>query len=350
MITYKQSGVDVQAGDDLVEQIIPMAEKTHIPGVMGNIGGFAALFDLPRFLETRSKIRYPILVTGTDGVGTKIKLAVRFSKHSTIGIDLVAMCVNDVITVGAIPLMFLDYYASSKLDVNTAASVVQGIASGCSQAGCALVGGETAELPGMYKEKDYDLAGFAIGVADKDNLITGKDIKDGDIIIGLASTGFHSNGFSLINKCIGSSFVALFEKLDNVAIIDRLLEPTRIYAELIQHLSLVANTTGKINGMAHITGGGLPGNIPRVIPHNLTAVVKTDKWKKPVIFDWFQDKYKIDDNEMITTFNQGIGYVLIVDPNCAENVIHSANGASVKAWDIGYIRNRDKNEQQIILV
>jgi phosphoribosylformylglycinamidine cyclo-ligase len=340
-LTYRDAGVDIDAGNALVEKIKPLAQRTMRPEVLGGVGGFGAL------VEVSKKYKNPVMVAGTDGVGTKLKLAFRMKKHDTIGIDLVAMSVNDILVSGAEPIFFLDYFACSKLDVGVAASVVQGIAAGCEQANCSLIGGETAEMPGMYDPNEYDLAGFAVGLVEKNRIIDGKTIVPGDVVIGLASSGPHSNGYTLIRKVIAVSSADLFETFDETRTIGQaLLEPTRIYVKP------VLEVLGKIpvKGLAHITGGGLTGNIPRVLPANAAARLDQSKWKRPTIFDWLQKHGKIEDAEMHRTFNCGIGMVVVVAKEDAEKTIDLFNGLGVEALEIGKIVERDAAEPQTVIV
>lgn len=302
-LNYKSAGVDIEAGDALVERIKPIAAKTGTPGVMAGLGGFGSLFELP--LDRYQK---PILVSGTDGVGTKLKLAIDMNVHNTVGIDLVAMCVNDIVVQGAESLFFLDYFATGKLDVNTAAAVIEGIGKGCELAGAALVGGETAEMPGMYAEGEYDLAGFCVGIVEKDQLIDGSKVKTGDQLIGIASSGPHSNGYSLIRKIIEVNNSSLTEPFNGKSLGETLLEPTRIYVrqllELMKHI--------EIHALAHITGGGITENLPRVLPEGLNASIKLDSWQLPAIFQWLQEKGNVSLADMLTTFNCGIGMIVCV--------------------------------------
>lgn len=302
-LSYKDAGVDIAAGSALVERIRPWAERTRIPGVMAGLGGFGSLFELPI-----SRYRQPVLVAGTDGVGTKLKLAIEANRHDTIGIDLVAMCVNDIIVQGAEPLFFLDYFATGKLDVDIAAEVIRGIASGCELAGCALVGGETAEMPGMYRDGEYDLAGFAVGVIEKENLITGSRVQPGDRLIALQASGPHSNGYSLIRKILDRSGAALHEQLDGCSLADWLLAPTRIYAKPI--LRLLQDV--QVGAIAHITGGGITENLPRVLPTGTQAQIDPRGWEWPHIFQWLQEQGQVDRDEMLRTFNCGVGMILVV--------------------------------------
>ena len=340
-LTYRDAGVDIDAGDALVEKIKPLAQRTMRPEVLGGIGGFGAL------VEVSKKYRNPVMVAGTDGVGTKLKLAFRLKKHDTIGIDLVAMSVNDILVSGAEPIFFLDYFACSKLDVGVAASVVSGIAAGCEQANCSLIGGETAEMPGMYDPNEYDLAGFAVGLVEKDRIIDGKSIVPGDAVIGLASSGPHSNGFTLIRKVIAVSSADLFEKFDETRTLGQaLLEPTRIYVRpVLEVLGKLA-----VKGVAHITGGGLTENIPRVLPKATSARLDSSKWKRPAIFDWLQKHGNIEDAEMHRTFNCGIGMALVVAKADAEKALDLFKGLGVDAYEIGQIAERKGEEPQTVVV
>ena len=299
-LNYKSAGVDIEAGNDLVERIKPIAKKTHRPGVMAGLGGFGSLFELPL-----DRYKNPILVSGTDGVGTKLKLAIELGIHDTVGIDLVAMCVNDIIVLGAEPLFFLDYYATGKLEVETAASVISGIGKGCELAGAALVGGETAEMPGMYTGGDFDLAGFCVGIVEKDRIIDGSKVKAGDKLIAIASSGPHSNGYSLIRKILEASN----SSLDNKELGQALLEPTKIYVKSLLELL----KTVPVHALAHITGGGLTENLPRVLPEGLDASVDLNTWEFPEIFKWLQENGNVSQADMLTTFNCGIGMIVCVD-------------------------------------
>src|SRR5690349_5211149 len=301
-ITYKDAGVDIEAGDELVERIKPAVKRSLRPEVLGGLGGFGAMFEIPL-----DRYKKPVLVSGTDGVGTKLRLAIETGRHSTIGIDLVAMCVNDIVVQGAEPLFFLDYYATARLEVETARRVVAGIAEGCRRAGCALVGGETAEMPGMYQQGDYDLAGFCVGAAERDQLLPRTDIAAGDVVLGLASSGLHPNGFSLVRKVMerGGHDVAA------------LLEPTRIY---VKPLLAAIRSTGAIKGLAHITGGGLPGNVPRCLPDGLRARLDARCWKAPAVFRWLREAGSVPTDDMLRTFNCGIGMIAVVDKGDAARV------------------------------
>jgi phosphoribosylformylglycinamidine cyclo-ligase len=334
-LTYRDAGVDIDAGDALVEKIKPLAQRTMRPEVLGGIGGFGAL------VEVSKKYQNPVMVAGTDGVGTKLKLAFRMKKHDTIGIDLVAMSVNDILVSGAEPIFFLDYFACSKLDVGVAASVVQGIAAGCEQANCSLIGGETAEMPGMYDPNEYDLAGFAVGLVEKSRIIDGKSIVPGDVVIGLASSGPHSNGYTLIRKVIAVSSADLYETFDEARTLgEALLTPTRIYVKP------VLEVLGKIpvKGIAHITGGGLTENIPRVLPPNACARIDTSRWKRPAIFDWLQKHGKIEDAEMYRTFNCGVGMAIVVSREHARDTIAMLTAHGEQAFEIGQIVERKPGE------
>jgi len=304
-LNYKDAGVDIVAGNALVERIKPIAARTRIPGVMAGLGGFGSLFELPL-----NKYKNPVLVSGTDGVGTKLKLAIDSGIHNTVGIDLVAMCVNDIIVQGAEPLFFLDYFATGKLDVNIAAAVIEGIGKGCELAGAALVGGETAEMPNMYADGDYDLAGFCVGIVEKSDMLDGSKVSAGDKLIGLASSGAHSNGYSLIRKIIERNQSSLDEPFDGKTLGETLLAPTRIYVKSL--LTLIKQIP--VHALAHITGGGLTENLPRVIPDNLNAKIDLKSWQFPAIFDWLQSNGNVSQADMLITFNCGVGMVICVAP------------------------------------
>ena len=338
-LSYRDAGVDIDAGDALVERIKPYAKQTLRSGVIGGLGGFGALFELDL-----NKYRAPLLVAGTDGVGTKLKLALQMGKHDTIGIDLVAMCVNDLIVQGAEPLFFLDYYATGALSVEVASDVIKGIAEGCKQSGAALIGGETAEMPGMYHAGDYDLAGFCVGVVDKDKLIDGSQVKTGDILLGLDSSGPHSNGYSLVRKIIEHSHADLNEKFHGKTLGEVLLEPTRIYVKPL--LSLFEHTN--VKALAHITGGGLLENIPRVMPENTVAMIDAKSWTRPPVFDWLQTQGNVASKEMYRTFNCGIGMVLIVsEADVAKSIAHlKAQGIDTRV--IGQI-GKGQGEPHVII-
>jgi len=355
MTKYLTAGVDISQGDELVKRIIPLAHRTRNEGTIGQIGGFASLYD-HTIIQAIAKIKNPILVSGTDGVGTKLKFAIRAQRHDTIGIDLVAMCVNDIITTGARPLFFLDYFASGKTIVDTAAAVISGIAEGCVQAGCALIGGENAEMPGIYHRDDYDLAGFAVGIVDRDDVVDGSAIAEGDAIIGIAASGLHSNGYSFINHFLEGlpkelCHELLQELLNGKRVLDHLLVPTVIYAGLVQHLLLVARSLNhSILGMAHITGGGMVGNIPRIIPSHLTAVIKFGSWDIPPIYDWINEQTRSQTDEFLTVFNLGIGYVLVVNQAIKSVILTSINATGNKAWEIGYVQNREQGQTGIVML
>jgi len=339
-LTYRDAGVDIDAGDSLVERIKPFAKRTMRPEVLGGIGGFGALF------EVSKKYQEPVMVSGTDGVGTKLKLAFRLKKHDTIGIDLVAMSVNDILVAGAEPVFFLDYFACGKLDVGVAASVVQGVATGCEQAGCALIGGETAEMPGMYDPNEYDLAGFAVGLVEKSKIIDGSTIVPGDAVIGLASSGPHSNGYSLVRRVVAVSGADLWEKFDDKRTLgEALLEPTRIYVKPV--LKLMEQVP--LKGMAHITGGGLLENIPRVLPESACARLERSRWPSLPIFEWLQKNGRIEDREMARTFNWGIGMVLVVSRESAQQAVALLGTMGVEAHLIGEIAKREAGEPQAVV-
>jgi phosphoribosylformylglycinamidine cyclo-ligase len=327
-ITYRDAGVDIDAGDELVERIKPIVRRTQRPEVLAGIGGFGALVEIP------AGYKQPVLVSGTDGVGTKLRLAIDTGRHDTIGIDLVAMCVNDVVVQGAEPLFFLDYYATGKLRVDVAVAVVRGIAEGCAQAGAALVGGETAEMPGMYAGDDYDLAGFCVGVVEKSAIIDGARVGPGDAVVGLASSGPHSNGYSLIRKLIGLAQANAATQLDGQPLFDRLLTPTRIYVKSL--LELIR--TVPVHGLAHITGGGLTDNIPRVLSDGLEVVLERKSWQHDPVFEWLQRTARISSAEMYRTFNCGIGMVAIVPGSHAEEAVKLLNSRGERASVIGEVR------------
>jgi phosphoribosylformylglycinamidine cyclo-ligase len=328
-ISYRDSGVDIDAGDALVERIKPLVRRTHRPEVLAGIGGFGALVEIP------AGFRRPVLVAGTDGVGTKLRLAIDAGLHDTIGIDLVAMCANDVVVQGAAPLFFLDYYATGKLQVAVAEAVIRGIVEGCVQAGAALVGGETAEMPGMYHGADYDLAGFCVGVVEKESIIDGTGIRAGDAVIGLASSGTHSNGYSLIRKLITDSQATAQTMLDGRSLFERLLTPTRIYVKPL--LELIR--TQPVRGLAHITGGGLTDNVPRVLPRGFEVVLERRTWQRDPIFEWLQRAGRIDRDEMYRTFNCGIGMVAIVPAHSAAAAVALLNSQGETASLIGEVRH-----------
>jgi phosphoribosylformylglycinamidine cyclo-ligase len=327
-LNYREAGVNIDSGNLLVERLKPIAARTHRPEMLSGLGGFGALFELPL-----NHYNNPVLVSGTDGVGTKLKLAQSFDKYDTIGIDLIAMCVNDIVTSGAEPLFFLDYYATGSLDVDVAIQVIEGIATGCELAGAALVGGETAEMPGMYNQGDYDLAGFSVGIVEKTAIIDGSKVQAGDALIGIAASGAHSNGYSLIRKIIARSEVSLNQDFDGRSLGEVLLEPTRIYVkpllELIQKIP--------VHALAHITGGGLLENVPRVLPSGLCANININSWLRPPIFDWLQQQGNITDKEMYRTFNCGIGMLVCVAQDKIDLTINFLNEKGETAWLIGHI-------------
>ncbi len=338
-LSYRDAGVDIDAGDALVENIKPFAKRTMRPEVLGGLGGFGAMFEISK------KYNNPVLVSGTDGVGTKLKLAFMTGKHDTIGIDLVAMSVNDILVQGAEPLFFLDYFACGKLDVATATDVVKGIAAGCEQAGCALIGGETAEMPGMYPAGEYDLAGFAVGAVEKDKIITGQTINAGDVVLGLASSGAHSNGYSLVRKIIERTGIDLNSDFHGRPLRDVVLAPTRIYVKPL--LKLMGELP--VKGMAHITGGGLLENIPRVLPENLTAVIQKSSWPMPPLFSWMQQEGNVAEKEMHRTFNCGIGMIVIVAPEHAEAALNSLTASGEQVWRIGQVETRADGQAQTVV-
>ncbi|HNP05349.1 MAG TPA: phosphoribosylformylglycinamidine cyclo-ligase [Rhodocyclaceae bacterium] len=336
-LSYRDAGVDIDAGDALVDRIKPLARKTLREGVLGGIGGFGALFEVPK------RYKEPVLVSGTDGVGTKLKLAFQLNRHDTVGQDLVAMSVNDILVQGAESLFFLDYFACGKLDVDTAASVVGGIAKGCELAGCALIGGETAEMPGMYPDGEYDLAGFAVGVVEKSKIIDGSTIVPGDVVLGLASSGAHSNGYSLVRKIIERSNPDMNAPFDGGrSLADVVMAPTRIYVKPV--LQLMQKVT--VKGMAHITGGGLLENVPPVLPESTVAELDKSAWPRPKLFDWLQAEGKVAENEMHRVFNCGIGLVLIVSSAQADAAMAVLSAAGEQVWRIGTIRDRQGSESQ----
>jgi len=339
-ISYRDAGVDIDAGDALVEAIKPFAKNTLRPEVLAGIGGFGALFEISK------KYREPVLVSGTDGVGTKLKLAFRLGRHDTVGIDLVAMSVNDILVQGAEPLFFLDYFACGRLDVAVATEVVKGIARGCELAGCALIGGETAEMPGMYPEGEYDLAGFAVGAVEKANIIDGRSIAPGDVVLGLASSGAHSNGYSLIRRIIERAKPDLAADLHGKPLGAALLEPTRIYVKPL--LALMRQLP--VKGMAHITGGGLVENVPRVLPENVKAAISRSSWPLPPLFQWLQREGNVADSEMHRVFNCGIGMAVVVAAGDADAAMCALTGAGEKVFRIGAIEARKANEPQAVMI
>ncbi|WP_227429720.1 phosphoribosylformylglycinamidine cyclo-ligase [Psychrobacter sp. I-STPA6b] len=343
-LSYKDAGVDIDAGDALVQRIKSVARATSRPEVVGGLGGFGALCRIPQ------GYRSPLLVSGTDGVGTKLKLALALQMHDTIGIDLVAMCVNDLLVCGAEPLFFLDYYATGKLDVDTATAVVTGIGEGCQQAGCALIGGETAEMPGMYQAEDYDLAGFCVGVVEESEVITGESVAEGDALIAIASSGAHSNGYSLIRKVIEVSGVDITntdEQLDGVPLAQALMAPTKIYVKAIQALQKALGND-KLHAMSHITGGGLTENLPRVLPEHLSAQIDSQSWQMPELFNWLQKNGNIAQAEMYRTFNCGVGFVVIVPADQVQLAIDTLTQAGETAWQIGKMVSRTADTDAVI--
>ena len=338
-LSYRDAGVDIDAGDRLVENIKPFAKRTMRPEVMGGIGGFGAL------VEVSKRYKNPVMVSGTDGVGTKLKLAQTLGRHDSIGIDLVAMSVNDILVTGAEPVFFLDYYVCEKLDVNVATAVIKGIAHGCELAGCALIGGETAEHPGTFPKDEYDLAGFAVGLVEKDEIITGKQIVPGDVVLGLASSGPHSNGFSLIRKILEREAIDLASPA-HAALANDLLAPTRIYVKPL--LALLKQT--KVKGLAHITGGGISENVPRILGESLTAEIHRASWPMPAIFKWLQEHGKLEDQEMARTFNCGIGMVLVVDKKDARATQEFLKAQGETVYALGAVRQRAGDEHQTHVV
>jgi phosphoribosylformylglycinamidine cyclo-ligase len=343
-LTYRDAGVDIDAGDSLVERIKPFAKRTLRPEVMAGIGGFGALFEISK------KYREPVLVSGTDGVGTKLKLAFQLNRHDTVGQDLVAMSVNDILVQGAEPLFFLDYFACGRLDVDTAASVIQGIAKGCELAGCALIGGETAEMPGMYPDGEYDLAGFAVGAVEKSKIIDGRSIEPGDVVIGLASSGAHSNGYSLVRKILERAKPDMNADFDGgdgtkMRLADAVMAPTRIYVKPL----LALMEALPVKGLAHITGGGLLDNVPRILGASLTATLDSKAWTRPKLFDWLQEQGQVADAEMHRVFNCGIGMVVVVSQAHEEQALRMLREAGETAWSIGMICRRGADQAQTIV-
>ena len=336
-LSYRDAGVDIDAGDRLVENIKPFAKRTLRPEVLGGLGGFGAL------VEIGKNYRNPVLVSGTDGVGTKLKLAFDWDLHDTVGIDLVAMSVNDILVQGAEPLFFLDYFACGKLDVDRATAVIKGIAQGCEQSGCALIGGETAEMPGMYPEGEYDLAGFAVGVVEKERIISGQNIRAGDVLLGLASNGAHSNGYSLIRKIIDRAQPDLDAEFDGGKTLRQtVIAPTRLYAKPL----LAAMKEFEIKGMAHITGAGISENLPRVLPQNCTAHVDAKSWEMPKLFQWLQKEGNIAAAEMYRTFNCGIGMIVVAAHDKAEALADFLRQQGETVYRLGEIRERQGDEHQ----
>jgi len=338
-LSYKDAGVNIDAGNALVERIKGVAKRTRRPEVMAGLGGFGALCELP------AGYKQPVLVSGTDGVGTKLRLALMLNKHDTIGIDLVAMCVNDLIVTGAEPLFFLDYYATGALNVDVAVDVVEGIGKGCELAGCSLVGGETAEMPGMYEGEDYDLAGFCVGVAEKSEIIDGSKVGDGDVIIGLESSGPHSNGYSLIRKILEVSSSSLDDRIGDQSLADALMAPTRIYVKSL--LQLIAKMP--VHAISHITGGGLLENIPRVLPEGTSAIIDTQAWDLPPIFKWLQEQGNVDWREMYRTFNCGIGIIICIPKAQANEAIELLTSLGENAHILGSIKASSSDDEPVIL-
>lgn len=339
-LSYRDAGVDIDAGDDLVDRIKPLAKKTMREGVLAGIGGFGALFEVPK------RFKEPVLVSGTDGVGTKLRLAFEWNRHDTIGQDLVAMSVNDILVQGAEPLFFLDYFACGKLSVDTAATVISGIARGCELAGCALIGGETAEMPGMYPPGEYDLAGFAVGAVEKSQIINGTSIVPGDVVVAIGSSGAHSNGYSLVRKVIERAGAKPSDDLGGRPLGDVVMAPTEIYVKPI--LKLISQIS--VKGMAHITGGGLVDNVPRVLPENIQAVLHRDSWEMPELFRWLQMKGGVAYAEMIRVFNCGIGMVVIVAADQAEATAQLLKAEGLSAWTVGEVVERPEGAPQTIVI
>ena len=338
-LSYRDAGVDIAAGDRLVERIKSLVKPTHRPEVLAGVGGFGALFELS------GRYREPVLVSGTDGVGTKLKLAFQLDRHDTVGIDLVAMSVNDILVQGAEPLFFLDYFACGKLDVDTAAAVVAGIARGCELAGCALIGGETAEMPGMYPPGEYDLAGFAVGAVEKSRIVDGRGVRAGDAVLGLASSGAHSNGYSLIRKLLDADPAALAQDLDGRPLAERLLAPTRIYVKAVRALLDAI----PVRAMAHITGGGLLENVPRVLPAGLAAVLERARWPRDALFEWIQRSGRVADAEMLRTFNCGVGFVLVVRAEDAAQAREILSGHGETVYELGHVEPCADNAPQAVV-
>ncbi len=336
-LSYKDAGVDIDAGNALVERIKGVAKRTRRPEVLAGLGGFGALFELPQ------GYREPVLVSGTDGVGTKLRLAMDLKKHDSIGIDLVAMCVNDLVVAGAEPLFFLDYYATGKLNVDVASDVINGIGIGCEQAGASLVGGETAEMPGMYEGEDYDLAGFCVGIVEKSQIIDGSKVKAGDKLVALASSGPHSNGYSLIRKILEVSNADLTVDVDGQSLADALMAPTRIYVK--SALKLI--NASEVHAMCHVTGGGFQENIPRVLPDDCKAIIDTNSWKWPAVFDWLQQAGNVATAEMFRTFNCGVGLIVALPEAKADAAVALLNAEGEQSWIIGEVASRQGDEAQV---
>ena len=327
-LSYRDAGVDIDAGNALVERIKPVAQRTRRPGVLSSLGGFGALFEIPV-----ERYRQPLLVSGTDGVGTKLKLAIDSARHDSIGIDLVAMCANDIVVQGAEPLFFLDYYATGRLDVEVAAAVMEGIGRGCELAGAALIGGETAEMPGLYAAEDYDLAGFCVGIVEKDRLITGESVQPGDVLVALAASGPHSNGYSLIRKIVQRADTDLHGDLAGRPLLDWLLEPTRIYVKPL----LAVLRQVEVRSLCHVTGGGLVENLPRVLPDGTLARIETGSWTWPAVFSWLQEQGQVEPLEMYRTFNCGVGMVICVPSSQLADCLALLQGEGENAWVLGCI-------------
>ncbi|HBT33030.1 MAG TPA: phosphoribosylformylglycinamidine cyclo-ligase [Pusillimonas sp.] len=341
-LTYRDAGVDIDAGDALVDRIKPLAARTMRPGVMAGIGGFGALFEVPRHLKE------PVLVSGTDGVGTKLRLAFEWNRHDTVGVDLVAMSVNDILVQGAEPLYFLDYFACGKLSVDTAAAVVGGIAHGCELAGCALIGGETAEMPGMYPDGEYDLAGFAVGAVEKSQIIDGKSIQPGDVVLGLASSGAHSNGYSLLRKIIENTGARPTDDFHGQLLVDVVMAPTRIYVK--SALAAIKQHGAAVKGLAHITGGGLLDNVPRILQAGLAARLDRQAWEMPALFRWLQEGGRVADDEMYRVFNCGIGMVVVVDADQAHAIATTLSQSGEQVFHLGEIVECAPGEPQTVVV
>ena len=339
-ISYRDAGVDIDAGNRLVDLIKPIAERTRREGVLTGLGGFGALFQIPP-----GRYRDPVLVSGTDGVGTKLKLAWQMGRHDTIGIDLVAMCVNDILVAGAEPLFFLDYFATGRLDLDTARAVVEGIGRGCELAGCALIGGETAEMPGLYGDGEYDLAGFCVGVVERDEILDGSRVRAGDHLIGIASSGPHSNGYSLVRKLLEVSGADLHRPFHGTTLGEALLAPTRIYVKPVRRLM----EKMRLHALAHITGGGLLENLPRVLPAGLKADIDGRAWPRPPVFQWIQETAALPDEEMYRTFNCGVGMVVVVNKCDAPRALRHLQEAGETAWDIGVVAERGEGEPAVVV-
>ena len=339
VLTYRDSGVNIDTGNELIERIKPAVKRTNRAGVISGLGGFGGLFELPW-----SDYKQPVLVSGTDGVGTKLKLAIETNQHSTIGIDLVAMCVNDIIVTGAEPLFFLDYYATGKLDLKVAQTVIEGIATGCEQAGAALIGGETAEMPGMYADEDYDLAGFSVGLVEKADIISPENVKTGDVLLGIASSGPHSNGYSLIRKVIEHAQADLSQPFGDSTLGDTLLAPTHIYVKSLLALTKKVD----IHALAHITGGGLTENLPRVLPDYTEAHIQLDAWTRPDIFQWLQENGNISQDEMLRTFNSGIGMVICLAPEDVPSATTLLESMGDQVFEIGSIKTSEQAQASVI--